>query len=61
MQKNTMLPKARYITETLPGDVSTSDEKNDGYTLQTTKTGIPLVPQPSDDAEDPLVGLYSSA
>jgi len=49
-----MFPKARYVTETLPGD-SNSDEKNDAYTLKTTETGIPLVPQPSDDPEDPLV------
>jgi hypothetical protein len=57
MEKNMVLTKAQDTqvdAERTYGDLSSS-EKNGSYTLKTTKTGIPLVPQPSDDPEDPLV------
>lgn len=38
-------------------DVSSSLEKNETTALKRTETGILLVPQPSDDPDDPLVGL----
>lgn len=31
------------------------DDKEEGVTLKMTSDGIPLVPQPSDDPNDPLV------
>ncbi len=57
MEKNMALSKAQDTqdaSERMYGNLSSS-EKNVSYTLKTTKTGIPLVPQPSDDPDDPLV------
>lgn len=54
-----MLSKTREGIITSVGDnMSTNlsgSEKNETTVLKTTKDGIPLVPQPSDDPEDPLV------
>lgn len=36
-------------------NLSASDSKAEMPVLKTTKDGIPLHPQPSDDPEDPLV------
>lgn len=47
------------VAEMPQGDVSSS-EKSNGYALKTTKAGIPLVPQPSDDPDDPLVSTAPS-
>jgi hypothetical protein len=36
-------------------DSEVVDDKDEGVTLKMTSDGIPLVPQPSDDPNDPLV------
>jgi hypothetical protein len=36
-------------------DSAPVDDKDEGVTLKMTSDGIPLVPQPSDDPNDPLV------
>ena len=56
MVQNTVLKAhdPQYDAERMYGHHGTS-EKDATYALKTTKTGIPLVPQPSDDPEDPLV------
>lgn len=56
-EKNMVLAQAQDAQvdkEKMDGNLSSS-EKNVAYTVKTTKTGIPLVPQPSDDPDDPLV------
>ena len=57
-----MVSKSREGIITTVGDNMSANlsgsEKNETTVLKTTKDGIPLVPQPSDDPEDPLVGSY---
>lgn len=56
-EKNMVLAQAQDAQvdkEKMDGNLSSS-EKNVAYTAKTTRTGIPLVPQPSDDPDDPLV------
>jgi hypothetical protein len=56
MEKNMVHTKTEDPLEgtVTSGNLSTF-EKHDAYTIKTNKAGLPLVPQPSDDPEDPLV------
>jgi hypothetical protein len=53
-------PGTQDVTEMVHDKLSSSEKDHVG-TLKTTKTGIPLVPQPSDDPEDPLVSTSSGS
>jgi hypothetical protein len=59
MEKTTMSAKVEEGIMATDADTASGDySKNEQVVLKTTKDGLPLVPQPSDDPDDPLVCCY---
>jgi hypothetical protein len=52
-----MMQEKHTDIESMPSVNGDDSGKEDHITLKTNKDGIVLVPQPSDDPEDPLVPM----